>query len=156
MSGGSADGEEDSSLKRAAAWFRENSDAIAVEAACIEAKGIPGSRLALSYPAIMDVPKEVRHLVELCKTEMLAMEVWLFGSRARGDNHDRSDFDILAVIPDDAPEYIDSPRAAFRLRRQSKAHADLFTVRASDFAGATDVPNTISYAVAREGVRLDV
>lgn len=141
---------------RAEAWMRENSDAIAVEAACIETKGITGSGLAQNYPAVMEVPQEVRHLVELCKTEMLATEVWLFGSRARSDNHDQSDFDILAVIPDDAPEDIDTPRAAFRLRRRSKAHADLFTLRVSDFIGAADVPNTISYAVAPEGVRLDV
>lgn len=106
-------------------------------------------------PLRENVPAEVRLLVNLCKTEMLASEVWLFGSRARGDNSSQSDFDILAVIPDDAPENIDTPRAAFLLRRRSKARADLFTARASDFIGATTVTNTISYAVAQEGVRLD-
>ena len=30
-------------------------------------------------------PVEVKGLVKLCKTEMRASEVWLFGSRARGD-----------------------------------------------------------------------
>lgn len=104
---------------------------------------------------IDSVSAEVKLLVNLCKKEMLASEVWLFGSRARGDNTLQSDFDILAVVPDDAPEDIDTPRAAYRLRRQSRAHADLLTARASDFIGASSVPNTISYAVAREGVRLD-
>ncbi|NHM20237.1 nucleotidyltransferase domain-containing protein [Epibacterium mobile] len=104
---------------------------------------------------IEDVPGEIKLLVKLCKTEMLASEVWLFGSRARGDNSPQSDFDILAVVPDDAPEDIDTPRAAYRLRRRSKAHADLLTARVSDFTGASTVPNTISYAVAQEGVRLD-
>lgn len=104
---------------------------------------------------IEDLPDEVKLLVELCKTEMFASEVWLFGSRARGDNTPQSDFDILAVISDDAPKDIDTPHAAFRLRRRSKAHADLLTIRASDFIGASTVPNTISYAVAQEGLRLD-
>lgn len=26
-------------------------------------------------------------------------KIWLFGSRARGDNHSESDFDILIVVP---------------------------------------------------------
>lgn len=104
---------------------------------------------------IQTLPEEITLLVSLCKKEMLAEEVWLFGSRARGDNSPDSDFDILAVVPDDAPEDIDSPRAAFKLRRKSKAHADLLTARASDFIGAKSVPNTISYAVAQEGIRLD-
>jgi predicted nucleotidyltransferase len=101
------------------------------------------------------IPAEVRDLVGLCKAEMMASEVWLFGSRARGDNHLDSDFDILAIIPDDAPDEIDAPRFAYRLRRQSGAHADLLTVRFSEYVGASSVPNTISYAVAHEGVRLD-
>ncbi|NDV50803.1 nucleotidyltransferase domain-containing protein [Yangia sp. PrR003] len=104
---------------------------------------------------LKDLPDEVKLLVSLCKAELLASEVWLFGSRARGDNSPESDFDILAVVPDDAPEGIDTPRAVFRLRRKSKARADLFTARASEFLGASMVPNTISYAVAQEGVRLD-
>ena len=103
----------------------------------------------------IDIPAEVRQLVDLCKQEMLASEVWLFGSRARGDNHPASDYDLLAIIPDDAPEGIDSPCAAYQLRRRSKARADLLTARASDFLGASSVPNTISYAVVQEGIRLD-
>ncbi|MBI1218490.1 MAG: nucleotidyltransferase domain-containing protein [Rhodobacteraceae bacterium] len=101
------------------------------------------------------LPGEVRRLVALCKRDMKASEVWLFGSRARGDFREDSDFDILAVIPDDAPEDVDTPVAAFRLRRKSKAHADLLTARMSDFLAARATPNTISYAAAHEGVRLD-
>ena len=100
------------------------------------------------------MPSEIRLLVDLCKTEMQACEVWLFGSRARGDHTDDSDYDILAIVPDDAPEDIDSPMAAFRLRRRSGAHADLLTGRYSDFMGAKDVVNTLAYEVAKEGVRL--
>ena len=55
-------------------------------------------------------------LVESCKTEMKACEVWLFGSRARGDHHQYSDWDILAVVRNDAPERIENPVAAYHLR----------------------------------------
>lgn len=101
------------------------------------------------------LPEEVRRLVDLCRIEMMAVEVWLFGSRARGDFRSDSDFDILAVIPDDAPKDLDGPVAVFRLRRKSGAHADLFAVRKSDFLAARTTMNTLSYIVAREGVRLD-
>jgi len=101
------------------------------------------------------LPPEVQQLVELCKTEMLASEVWLFGSRARGDHTPDSDFDLLAVVSDDAPEDIDSPHAAFRLRRRSGAHADLLTARQSDFDGAKVVPTLFAHTIVTEGVRLD-
>ena len=101
------------------------------------------------------IPYDVQRLVDLCKTEMNATEVWLFGSRARGDFHENSDYDVLAVIPDDAPEGVDTPVAAFHLRRKSRAHADLLTTRMSDFVEARSTINTVSYTVAREGIRLD-
>ncbi len=31
-------------------------------------------------------------------------EVWLFGSRARGDAQDGSDYDVLVVVEDEVPE----------------------------------------------------
>ncbi len=69
------------------------------------------------------------------RCEMQAGEVWLFGSRARGDHRPDSDYDLLAVVPDNATEGVDTPMAAFELRRRSKAHADLLTGRMSDFIG---------------------
>lgn len=101
------------------------------------------------------LPAEVRRLVDLCKRDLRASEVWLFGSRARGDHRADSDFDLLAIIPDDAPLGIDTPVSTFRLRRLSGAHADLLTVRMGDFLAARDTLNTISHTVAREGVRVD-
>lgn len=111
--------------------------------------------LDVTHDPKIALPNDVRRLVELCKQEMGASEVWLFGSRARGDFRDDSDYDVLAVVPDEAPKDVDSPVAAFRLRRKSKAHADLLTARMSDFLAARSTPNTLSFTVAHEGVRLD-
>lgn len=94
-------------------------------------------------------------LVELCKSEMNAAEVWLFGSRSRGDHRPDSDWDILAVVPDNSPDELDCPISAFRLRRKSGVPADLLTVRRSEFLSSLNTVNTISYAVKREGIRLD-
>jgi predicted nucleotidyltransferase len=103
-----------------------------------------------------DIPAEVRYLVHLCKTEMMATEVWLFGSRARGDHHADSDYDLLAVVHDDAPEDIDSPLNAFRIRRRSGAHADLLTARQGDFDSAKTVPSLLAHTIVNEGIRLDL
>jgi predicted nucleotidyltransferase len=86
---------------------------------------------------------------------MMATEVWLFGSRARGDHNADSDYDLLAVVPDDAPEGIDSPLAAFRIRRRSGAHADLLTARQGDFDEAKGVRSLLAHTIVSEGVRLD-
>ena len=95
-------------------------------------------------------------LIESCKTEIKAIQVWLFGSRARGDHHQYSDWDLLAVIEDDAPERIENPGTTYELCEKSGVHADLLAVRYSDFISALDTVNTISYAVKREGIRLDI
>ncbi|MFN3663321.1 nucleotidyltransferase domain-containing protein [Yoonia sp.] len=109
----------------------------------------------ISPKSAPDLPPELQRLVQLCKRDMGASEVWLFGSRARGDFREDSDYDVLAVIPDDAPVDVDTLVAAFRLRRRSRAHADLLTARMSEFQAAKTTPNTISFAAAQEGIRID-
>lgn len=95
-------------------------------------------------------------LILLCIEELHAVEVWLFGSRARGDHHPDSDWDILAVVPDDAPKDIDNPISVFRVRRKSGLHADLLTVRQSDFMSSKNALNTISHEVAKDGILLSL
>ncbi|OOY22473.1 hypothetical protein BMI91_19520 [Thioclava sediminum] len=101
-----------------------------------------------------DEPR-LRGLVDLCKSDLDAIEVWLFGSRARGDEHPGSDWDVLAVIPDCAPRDCDSVKNVWKVKRASGLPVDLLTVRAGEFAESITTLNTISHAVASEGVRLD-
>jgi predicted nucleotidyltransferase len=95
-------------------------------------------------------------LVDSFKSELGASEVWLFGSRARGDAIAGSDWDILVVLPDDAPPAADRVSNVWKLKRRSGVPADILTVRMSDFIAARETVNTISHAVARDGMRLDV
>lgn len=97
----------------------------------------------------------LRDLLDLCRTELCAEEVWLFGSRARGDHHGHSDWDLLVIVRDDAPEEVLDPVLLWKTRRRSGVHCDLLAVKKADFEGAKDVTNTLSHAVKREGVRLD-
>lgn len=102
----------------------------------------------------LKVEPRLARLVALCQEEMMAEEVWLFGSRARGDERPDSDWDILAIIPDEAPPEFGSLRQAYEIRRKSGVYADLLTIRRSDFVESIDTVNTIAYDVAREGVCL--
>ncbi len=79
-------------------------------------------------------------------------QVWLFGSRARGDARATSDWDLLVVVPDDTEEQDLDPRVAWRLQRGSGVYADVIPCRASEFREDRETVNTLSYAAAREGV----
>ena len=100
---------------------------------------------------------EVRlpRLVELCKEKLSAEQVWLFGSRARGDHRDDSDWDILAVVHDEAPDEVMDPVRIWKVGRESGVLTDLLTVKMSEFIEAQGSVTTISHIARREGVRLD-
>jgi predicted nucleotidyltransferase len=81
-------------------------------------------------------------------------QVWLFGSRARGDANEQSDWDLLVVVPDDVEEEDLSPLVAWRLQKGSGVHADVIPCRASDFRADIDTVNTLAYAASHEGLRV--
>jgi uncharacterized protein len=99
---------------------------------------------------------QLKMLVDLCRSELKAEQVWLFGSRARGDHRPESDWDLLAILPDDTPEETLDPMNLWMIRRKSGLHADLLGVRLSEFVDAQDSVTTLSRMVHDEGVRLDV
>jgi predicted nucleotidyltransferase len=92
--------------------------------------------------------------VALAKDRLHASEVWLVGSRARGDNTLESDWDLIVVLPDDAPEAALDSLAVWQIGRDAGLIADVVAERKSDLAAAADVPNTLAYALSREGRRL--
>lgn len=81
-------------------------------------------------------------------------EIWLFGSRARGDQRENSDWDFLIVLNNDAPEEDEDLIMLWHLKRRSGVLGDLHPCRKSDFDGCKGVVNTLSYITWKEGVRL--
>jgi predicted nucleotidyltransferase len=79
-------------------------------------------------------------------------QVWLFGSRARGDARPTSDWDLVVVVPDDTEDRELDPLVAWRLQRGSGVYADVIPCRASEFLGDRETVNTLAYIVASEGV----
>jgi predicted nucleotidyltransferase len=82
--------------------------------------------------------------------------VWLFGSRARGENRPDSDWDVLAVVRDDARFDVDDPVLAWRIARDSGVPSTLLVTRKSDLENIWGQVNTLGYDLAREGLRIDV
>jgi len=81
-------------------------------------------------------------------------QVWLFGSRARGDARERSDWDLLVVVPDDTQRELFDPQLAWRLQREMGTYADVVLLTRSEFAEDQDTANSLPYLVAREGALL--
>ncbi len=94
----------------------------------------------------------IRPLLDRMVATWRPERIWLFGSRARGEAQGWSDWDLFAVVPDDVPDDKVGPLASWRLRKESRARADVLPCHASDFRKNRDTPNTMAYEVARGGV----
>ena len=106
-------------------------------------------------PAIA-VPAEIGALVSVVRETLRPSEIWLFGSRARGTARLDSDWDLLAVLDDDAAAELSDPVLAWRISRESNVPSTLLTTRRSDLEEMWGLPNTLGYDLSREGVRLIV
>jgi uncharacterized protein len=106
-------------------------------------------------PAIA-VPDEIGVLVSALCEKLHPSEIWLFGSRARGTATRDSDWDLLAVLDDDAAPELSDPVLAWTISRESNIPSTILTTRRTDLARIWGLPNTVGYDLAREGVRLIV
>lgn len=105
-----------------------------------------------SRPRI-DHPEELDRLVEQIVAKVDPIAIYLFGSRARGDADEDSDYDLLIVIPDQRlnERIWDHLLAA---RRDTALSAELIPARASGFADWRHEIGTLSFEVSNDGVRL--
>lgn len=85
--------------------------------------------------------------------ELQPDQVWLFGSRARGEAHDSSDWDFLAVVPDTAPDHdLDTAEVWRRLRDLRLQRVEVFTMRRAEFEEWRGSLGTLAEIVATTGV----
>ena len=99
----------------------------------------------------IEVPEAlIRRIVEVWHPE----EIRLFGSRARGDFHELSDWDLLVIVPDNAPaEQLDLVWAR-RAVRDLHVRADIVPVSRSEFESGRRWVGTLAELVDGEGVRV--
>lgn len=96
----------------------------------------------------------VRTLLERIVERWHPRQIWLFGSRARGDSQPSSDWDLLVVVPDEVVDSELDPLIGWRLQNEAGIHADVIPCRACDFIEDRETRNTLAFEVATAGVLL--
>jgi uncharacterized protein len=93
-------------------------------------------------------------LVERIVAHLRPEEIWLFGSRAEGRARPDSDYDLLAVLPDDAPESALDLLKAWELTCGLGIPADVVPCRRSDFDDEKNDVGTLARAAFHRGRRI--
>ena len=89
----------------------------------------------------------VRRLVAAYQPEC----IYLFGSVARGDADQNSDYDLLVVVPDDAPPDRRRSRLAYEALRGTGTAADVLVCTRSYFDDRRSLKASLPGTVLREG-----
>jgi len=89
----------------------------------------------------------VRRLVEAYQPE----SIYLFGSLARGDAGADSDYDLLIIVPDDAPPERRQSRLAYQVLRGTGAAVDALVCTHGWFFARAHLRASLPGTVLREG-----
>jgi excisionase family DNA binding protein len=128
----------------------------------IRSRRLPAEKVGRSYVVPADALGESRFerdpvLVEIVRRLTEAYEperIYLFGSAARADTDENSDYDVLLVVPDDAaPERLRA-RKAYEALWGLEAAVDVIVWRRGAFEARAEAPTSLPAIVLREGVLL--
>ena len=100
--------------------------------------------MATSDPALVRI---IRVLVSAYEPE----QIFLFGSRARGDAGPDSDYDLLLVVPDHAPPERKRSKLAYRVLWGTGTAADVVVWIRSAFDSRVHLAASLPATVMREG-----
>lgn len=89
----------------------------------------------------------VERLIEAYKPE----RIYLFGSKARGDYGPDSDFDLMVVVPDSAPNDRKRSRLAYEVLRGTGTAADVLVYTRGAFESRLHLAASLPATVLREG-----
>jgi predicted nucleotidyltransferase len=81
-------------------------------------------------------------------------KVILFGSRARGDHREDSDWDICVLLTDDIPEGVYTPRRMWEQVRDLGLPIQIVAMRTCVFEERHRDINALAHDVARDGITL--
>ena len=89
----------------------------------------------------------IERLIEAYQPE----RIYLFGSKARGDYGPDSDFDLMVVVPDDAPPARKRSQLAYDVLRGTGTAADVLVWTRSAFESRLHLVASLPATVLREG-----
>ncbi len=105
------------------------------------------------------IPKSVLVLDEIVKRLVHAFQpekVYLFGSSARGDENADSDYDLLLVMPDNAPAIRRRSRLAYEVLRGTGRAVDVLVWTHTYFTSRLHLKASLPATIVREGKLLHV
>jgi predicted nucleotidyltransferase len=114
-----------------------------------------GDRIRRGVPHLTD--EEVHALVVIATRLVEAyqpQQIYLFGSRARGDAGPDSDFDLMIVVPDNAPAECRQSRLAYTVLRGTGTAADILVCTQEAFESRLRLAASLPATVVREGLLL--
>jgi len=94
---------------------------------------------------------ELEEIVQRLKRVYEPERIYLFGSHARGEGGPNSDFDLLVVVPDDAPVDRRGSRLAYRVLRGTGVAVDVLVWTRGYFESRRHLKASLSATVAAEG-----
>ena len=110
----------------------------------MEPRPLDVDRMQVNAPAL-------KRLVDTIVEELAPAAVWLFGSRAEGRARAESDYDLLVVVPDDAPRTSFDLMRLWDLGRRAGLAADIIPCTASDFEEEKLEVDTVPRAAFQRG-----
>jgi len=90
-------------------------------------------------------------LLDAVVAQFRPRRVILFGSRATGAETAESDWELLVILDDDAPQEALDLRRGARAARQSGIDAEVLACRSSTFERLRHVPGSLPHAAAADG-----
>ena len=109
-----------------------------------------GERAVAGKPPSADDPvldEVARRLVETCHPD----RIYLFGSAARGEAGTDSDYDVLLVVPDDAPRDVLSGRRPHQAVSGLGLFTDMVVYKRTYFSERLHLVSSMPATVVREG-----
>jgi predicted nucleotidyltransferase len=89
----------------------------------------------------------LQRLVEVFQPE----RIYLFGSKARDEAGLDSDYDLMIVVPDEAPLERRRSRLAYQALRGTRAAADILVWTRQAFDSRLHLPASLPATIVREG-----
>ena len=107
--------------------------------------------MAVSGEIILTDDQILAEMVRRLKEAFQPERIYLFGSKARGDIGPDSDYDLLVVVPDEAPPEQKRSRLAYQALRGTRTAADVLVWTREAFDSRLHLPASLPAIVAREG-----
>ena len=101
-----------------------------------------------------DILRDDLVLAEIVRRLVAAYEperIYLFGSKARGDAGPDSDYNLMVVVPDDAPPVRRRSRLAYEALRGTGRAADVLVCTRSSFDSRLHVRASLPATIVSEG-----